>query len=268
MTLIESIGLPFRESFRNRAILITTTYNEVRSIYAGSILGTTWLLLGALLMLGVYSLTYAVIFRIRPPDMTTSEYILYVFCGLTPFLGFSNALSLGTMSLVSNRAVLMNTVFPAELIPLRAVMVGSIGMPVNMLILFVGDVAFSTPSWTFLLVPFVLLLQVMFVAGICWMLSLAALLLRDIQYMIYYFIMLLMIVTPIAYTASMIPPQLGAIIYFNPLAYFVMSVQSLVILNELPPLSIVVPMVIISLTTFVVGFRVCRNAKSAFYDYA
>ena len=200
--------------------------------------------------------------------MTTLDYVLYVFCGLASFLPFSNALSTGVLSLVANKTVLLNTIFPAELIPLRSVMVASVGLPVSVAILFVADVLISDPSWSFLLVPVVMLLQLMFVAGVAWILSLLALLVRDIQHLIYYVTMMLMILTPIAYTQAMIPPSLQVVIYLNPVSYYVLSLQSLIILNELPSIGVIVAMVSISLATFVAGFNMCRSARGSFYDYA
>lgn len=261
-------GSPFSAIWRNRVVLLRTTIGEIRNAYAGSLLGSAWVVLGQILMLAIYTLTYVVILRIRPSDMSVYEYILYVFCGLTSFLPFSAALTAGTLSLVSNRAVLLNTVFPAELIPFRSVLVASIGMPVGTIILFVADAVLGQFTWTSLLVPCVMVLQIMFVSGLVWILSLLALIFRDIQHLIYYGIMMLMVITPIAYTPSMVPPGLGFLIYVNPLSYFVISFQYLIMLNTLPTPSILFSMVFLSVATFLVGFFLCRRAKGAFYDYA
>src|SRR5262245_50284631 len=195
---------PIQAILAHWQILYRTAHAEIRSTHAGSVLGTVWLVLGPLMMLGVYAITYAVIFRFRPPDMTLPEYVLYVFAGLVPFLTFSSALSAGTLSLVSNRHVLLNTVFPAELIPLRSVIVASVILPAGLSILFLGDLLFSTLSVTWLLIPVVVVLEIMFLAGICWVLSLIALVFRDIQQLITYVVMMLAVFTPIAYTPSMI----------------------------------------------------------------
>ncbi|NBG94402.1 ABC transporter permease [Pyruvatibacter mobilis] len=266
--LISWACTPFSEVLKHRKILLRTTLNDIKGIYAGSILGILWAILGPIVMLFVYSFTYAVIFRIRPPDMGVTEYILYVFCGLASFISFSGAVTAGTLSLVSNRSVLLNTVFPAELIPLRSVLSASIFMPVGITIVLAGDFFLSKTTATIALVPIVMLLQLMFVTGLCWILSLVALLMRDIQQIIYYSIMMLMVITPIAYTPSMMPRQVAALIYVNPLSYFVISFQNLIMLNKIPPISITIPMVAISFATFIFGYRICISSKSAFYDYA
>jgi lipopolysaccharide transport system permease protein len=262
------VQAPFRAIYAHWPILHRTTLAEIRAVHAGSVFGIVWLVLGPLLMLCVYAITFALIFQFRPADLTVSEYILYVFCGLVPFLTFSSALSAGTLSLVSNRHVLLNTVFPAELIPLRSVLVASIGMPAGVIILLLGDVLFSGVSPTWLLVPLVMILEIMFLAGVCWVLSLVALLFRDIQQIITYVVMMLSVLTPIAYTPNMIPAKLALLIYLNPVSYFVISFQSLILLNALPSRKVIIIMIAMSVGMFVGGYLLCRNAKSSFYDFA
>lgn len=262
------IAAPFEAILKSRTILLRTTLSEIRNIYAGSMLGVGWVFIGQFMMLGIYGITYVVIFQVRPADMSVYEYILYVFCGLTSFLAFAGGLSNGASSLVSNRAVLLNTVFPAELIPLRSVLVAAATMPAGFVILLLADLLLSTPSFMSLLVIVVMVLQIMFVAGIVWLLSLAALVVRDIQHFIQYAVMMLAVITPIAYTPTMVPGSLQVLIYVNPLSYFVISMQYLMILNRLPEFSILAPMVVLSIGVFVLGFTVVRRAKGAFYDYA
>ncbi len=258
----------FQTIAKHRTILYRTTVAEIRNIYAGSLFGTLWLIFGQIIMLGIYAVTYVLIFKIRPVDMTIFEYILYVFCGLTSFLAFSGALTAGTTSLASNRSVLLNTVFPAELIPMRSVLVASAGMPVGALILLVTDFSIGHVTWTTALIPLVMLMQILFVVGLTWVLSLLALVFRDIQYFVYYGIMMLMFLTPIAYTPQMMPEGLKFIITVNPAAYYVMSFQYLIMLDQLPPAGMIYWMTGISFGMFAVGYFICRRVKGSFYDYA
>jgi lipopolysaccharide transport system permease protein len=172
------------------------------------------------------------------------------------------------MSLVSSRNVLLNTVFPAELIPMRAALVASVSMPAGLMIIYVADLFLGKFTFHNLLVPLVMILQVMFVIGVVWVFSLAALIFRDIQHLLNYSLTMLMVITPIAYTPAMVPDGIKGVIYFNPLAYYVMSIQYLVVLDRFPETRVIVPMVIISFLMFSLGFMLVRRAKSAFYDYA
>lgn len=259
---------PFYAVWKSRRILLTTTWAEIRSAYVASLLGSSWIVIGQLMMLGVYATTFLVIFKFRPTEMTAEQYLTYVFCGLTSVLPFSSALTAGSMSLISSRNVLLNTVFPAELIPMRTALVASISMPAGLVILFFADLYLGKFTYHNMIVPLILILQTMFVIGIVWIFSLAALIFRDIQHLLNYSLTMLMVITPIAYTPTMVPDGIKGVIYFNPLAYYVMSIQYLVVLDKLPDMNIAIPMVIISFLVFGLGFMLVRRAKSAFYDYA
>lgn len=259
---------PFLAVWRHRVILYRTTCSEIRTLYAGSLLGSSWIVLGQLLMLCIYGVTYVYIFKVKPAELDVQEYVLYVFCGLVSFLPFSGAITSGTLSLVSNRAVLMNTVFPAELIPFRSVLVASVGLPVGVCLLCFIDLLSGTLTWVALVAVFAILMQILFVSGITWVLSLVALVFRDLQHMIYYGVTMLMVITPIAYTPDMVPAKLKLLMWFNPASYFVITLQHVIILNEPPPIHILLLMTVISISVFSLGYLLCRRAKSAFYDYA
>jgi len=266
--LLLALIAPFAAIVRHHSILLRTTWVDIKASFAGSVLGVVWVIVGPLLMLSVYALTYAVIFKVRIPSLSTSEYVLYVFCGIVPFLAFAQSLSSGTLSLSSNRAVMLNTVFPAEMIPLRSVLVGSASMVTGTLILLFSDFMWSRPSWLFLLIPIVMVFQIMFSAGVCWLLSLAALLVRDLQQLVYFITMMLMIITPIAYTPDMIPEGMQTLMLFNPLYYFVTCYQYIIILDRIPPADTLIIGALVATFFFALGYSVFHRSKQVFYDFA
>ena len=253
---------------RHRRILLATALVEVRGRFAGSVGGLLWVMLGPLLLMTLYALIYAVIFRVRPPELSELEYVLYILCGLVPFIGFSEGLQAGTTSLSANKEILLNTVFPAELVPLRAVLVSTFSSISGLALLVIAGGAVGTTSWTMLLLPIVVVLQTMFLIGLVWVLALANLILRDIQQILTYLTIILLIASPIAYTPSMIPSLLRPLIYLNPLSYFVIATQHLMILGTLPPWDIALIGTALAVGMFLLGHWTFARAKQVFFDYA
>lgn len=245
-----------------------TTAVEMRTSYAGSVLGVAWMVIGPVLLMSIYTLVYTLIFRIRPSGITVTDYILYVFAGLLPLIAFSSSITAGATSLSLNKQVLLNTVFPSELIPLRAAVIGGAAMPIGIVVVALADFFIGEVSWHILLVPMVVLLQLFFQAGLAWVLSLVTLVLRDVQYVLQYVTMILLVVTPIGYTPDMIPYRLKALMYLNPLYYFVVAYQDLIVFNRLPEPWLMGVCAGLSLFSFCCGFWVFQRAKRAFYDYA
>lgn len=226
-----------------------------------------WLLIGPLVLILLYAAVYAVIFRVRPAGLTEAAYVVHVIAGLLPFLGFAAALNLGASSLAANRQILLNTVFPAELIPLRALFVGFGTTAMGLVLTLLVGLLVLEPSPAWLAVPALLVLMMMFVAGIVWLLSLLNLAMRDVQQLLQPTVLVLLIITPIAYTESMVPAALAPVIYLNPLAYYVMGFQQVLVTGALPGVHLLVVMVTLSVISFCGAFAVFNRVKRVVLDY-
>lgn len=258
---------PFRTVFAHARLLGATTLSEVRGLYAGSVLGTFWIAIGPLFLLTLYGIIYAVIFRFRPMDMTQLGYILYICAGLMPFIGFATALGAGVASVSANKQILLNTVFPAELIPLRMVLVHSTTLVVGLGVVVLIDAILETFSPLTLLLPVLMLLQVMLVTGVVWILGLLNLVVRDVLQSMTFVILALLVVTPIAYTPSMVPALLAPVVYANPLAYYVVCYQHIIVLDALPPAALLFGAFLFGPLSFCGGFFLFQRAKQSFFDY-
>src|SRR5690606_32839040 len=85
--------------WRRRGLLLGTVLTELRSVYAGSVLGIAWAVGGPIVLMVLYALMFGAVLRVQPPSMSFTSYILYVAAGLIPFMSFSSAVSLGAASL-------------------------------------------------------------------------------------------------------------------------------------------------------------------------
>src|SRR6478672_5904565 len=77
---------PWAIVWRKRALLLRTARTELATRYAGSLLGIGWIVLTPALLLGVYGVVYLEVFKVRGPNMSSSQFILYIFAGLVPYL--------------------------------------------------------------------------------------------------------------------------------------------------------------------------------------
>src|SRR6476619_3115438 len=96
--------------FRFRGLLATLTGRELKARYRGSVLGYLWSLANPLLLLGVYTFVFSVVFR--PRVAGADPYALFVVSGLFPWVWLSTSLLEGTVSLTANSGLLRKAVFP------------------------------------------------------------------------------------------------------------------------------------------------------------
>ena len=251
----------------HRSLLWRITRNEFRARYAGSHLGNVWVALAPVLLLVVYAVTYVAILRIRLAGLTSWEYVIFIFSGLVPYLMTAEALATGVTSVIANKAVLSNTVFPIDLTPVKAVLTSQATMAVGMTVTIAGAALVGTLRWTVVLLPAIWLLNVMALIGLNWFLSLLNVIFRDIQNFLTPTLMMMLIISPIAYTPEIVPDSLQLLILLNPFAYFVVAYQQVIVLGLTPEPLHILALVLLAVVPFVAGSWFFARAKRVIIDY-
>lgn len=249
-----------------RKLLFDTVLLALKARFVGNTLGAAWVILYPGIFLALYATVMIHILGVRTPDLSTSSYILVIFSGLVPFLAFSEALGVGTNAIVANRSLLRNTLFPIELVVMRDVLVGHVTMGVGMLFVCAAAWYNGHIHATQLLVPLVYGLQIIMVLGIVWLTATLNVFFRDLQQTIPIIVLMLMMVSPIAYTPEMVPNGLKLMTILNPLAWLMEVYRGCLILGEVPWEKLML-VAAFSAASFALGLRVITRLKPVFVDY-
>lgn len=257
---------PFLTLYKNRRVLLATTMVDIKSRYAGSVMGLIWMVLYPILFLAAYSFVYVFILKVQVSDMTPVEYIILIFSGLVPFLGFSEGLAVSTSAITSNASLVKNTLFPIAVIPVKAVLSTQSIEVVGMILLLVASAATGRLSvYTLLLFP-VWVLQLLFGAGVGWIVASINVLAKDLQSMIGLISLFIMMISPIAYRADSVDGVLAVFLKLNPLYYFITVYQNCFLFAQLPPTSVLVIMVAFSIGIFCLGYAFFQKMSQLFAD--
>lgn len=260
------LASPFLFLWRHRLLLRQTSRNDIRARYAGSVLGLAWLVLYPLLFLSVYALVYIYIFKVRFSLFNSNEYVALIFCGLIPFLGFSEALSAGVGSVTQNANLLKNTLFPIDLVPVKAVLVSQCTQVVGTGLLLITIALLGKLTWWALLLPLAWAGQVLFSIGLLWILSSLNVYFRDLQNMVSVATLFLMMTSPIAYTANMVPASLQPFLKLNPLYYLITSYQDCLMIGQCPRDGVLWAFLAIAGAFFCGGYWFFSRMKTLFVD--
>jgi lipopolysaccharide transport system permease protein len=213
-----AIARDFRRSWR---VLWSLSLIETRRKYAGSALGLLWYPLYSALLLGAYCFVYLVVFKVRFKDLGTYEYVLFVFAGMIPYLGLSEAITNSTVSVKQSLAILKNAVFPVEFVPVKFVLAALFGLFSSLSILFLMVLPTAHRGLHFLYLPVATLELLTFSVAVAWLLSAVAVLVPDIAYIVNIVLLVLMFISPIGYSFDMVPEAMRFVVYFNPMLYLV-----------------------------------------------
>ena len=258
----------FHMLFRHRRLIWNLTLLDFRLRYAGSRLGLVWMLLAPLMMLGAYLLLFGGILRVRPDQISTGvEYGLLIACGLLPWVGFSEGVTRGTASVLAQRNLIKSQVFPMELFPVSAVCAGLIGQLCGTLLLLVllGLRGMLGPNLAVL--PFLLILQALFTVGLVWFLSCVNIIYRDTSQVVVLMMVLLMFVSPIAYTQEMAPAGLKLVVELNPISYLIEGYRNALLYNQFPNVRGLVIFGGLALLVLLAGYRYFMHLRRVLPDY-
>src|SRR6266545_2815928 len=90
---------------------------DLRTKYKGSVLGVMWSLVNPLILMGIYTLVFSVLF----PVSRIAHYPLYLLSGLAIWVFVSGALAASSRSLLDNANLIKKVRFPRQLAPFSTV---------------------------------------------------------------------------------------------------------------------------------------------------
>ncbi len=242
---------------RYRGLLWTLVQRELRARYRGSVLGFFWSLLNPLLLLAVYSVVFGLILK-RGALVEVEPYGVFLVTGLFPWIWVSTSLLEGCSSLTGNSALIRKAVFPVEVLPAVAVVSNLmhflLALPIVALALIVGRLlGYPIAGWTFVLLPLVLVIETVMVAGLAFALSALNVHFKDVRDLLGNVLILFFFLAPIIYTLSDIPPELARLVQLNPMTWFTVAIQDLLFFGNLPDLKAWLIMVAIAAASWALG---------------
>jgi len=233
-----------------RGLLVNLTLREVRGKYKRTALGQVWSLLNPVATLLIYSLVFGFVLRVPVPVGESSgleNFTMYLACGLLPWTFFSNAVTTGMGSLLSNSNLLRKVYFWRPTLVCATVFSWNVTFGFELLVLTAAVLVFGGMPLPWLpLVVLAVALLTAFALGIALMLSVLNVYFRDTQHFVGLGMQLWFYATPIVYPYSLIQDQaarlraegndfpLETIYRLNPLERFVSVFRSMFYDNTAP----------------------------------
>ena len=164
--------LDFSELYAYRDLFRFLVWRQVKVRYAQSAVGIGWAILQPLVSMAICTIVFG---RLAKLESDGSPYALFCLVGLLPWIYFSNSVTDGVSSLVSEANMLRKIYFPRVLLPLSAVAAKLIDLAVAAILLMIMMVYYQQlPSLSVLLLPvFVFMLIVASSAISLWLSALA-----------------------------------------------------------------------------------------------
>jgi len=265
-------GLPLRELWRARELIHLLVWRDIKVRYKQTLLGAAWVILQPLLTTGAFTLVFSVLLGPgNEPSSVGVPYVLATFCGMLPWQLFARALGKVSESLIANRAVITKVYFPRLVFPIAGTAaamadVAVVSLPLALLMLYFRVL----PGWQIISLPVFTLLALAAALGAgLWLAALSARY-RDFLNLLPVALRLGLLVSPVAYSATMMVERLhpsAALCYcLNPMVTVIEGFRWALLSGPPPTWTMVLPAVLVTCTLLTTGLIYFRRTERVVTD--
>ena len=252
----------FTQIYRYKQLIRALADKEVKIKYKSAVLGRLWSLLNPLLLMLVFSVVFTVIFRVR-----INNFPVFLLCALLPWFYLSFSLTSATTSIVDNASLIKKAYFPHEVIPLSIVIANLFNFLISLVLLFIFLFFYSIyPSLSWFYLPLVVLLQSIFVLGLCLLSSALHTMFRDVKYILELMLLVWFYATPIFYPLSFVPENIRPFFLLNPLTVFINLYREILLQGKMPESGLLFLAFALSIAFYAIGIAVFTAKKKNFAD--
>jgi homopolymeric O-antigen transport system permease protein len=241
---------------------------ELVARYRGSALGLIWAILTPIVMIAIFTLIFAGIFKAKfGASGSQWDYALYLFCGLLPWNAFQESLQASASTIVTHANLVKRVVFPLETLPvaLSLAAVGNQMFGTAVLIVAILLLRHEVHA-TILFLPLLVIPQLIATLGAAWLLASMGVFVRDIVQGISLVLMAWFYVTPIIYPEALVPEGYRGIINLNPFTPLVRNYRRILLEHTVPDWQGLAYFTAFATLSFVVGYWWFARTRKSFAD--
>lgn len=251
------MNIPHVLNKKNRILLAELTKTDFKLRYQGSVLGYLWALLRPLML---FAILYIVFAKLLKFGSDIPHYPVYLLCGTTMWSFFTECTQQGIQAIVNRGDLIRKISFPKYIVVVSATLTAVINALINLIVVIIFALLNgSTPSLSWLAVPFSMLELYLFSLGIAFLLGAINVKYRDITSIWEVLLQALLYAVPIIYPISMVAETSIAaakIILLNPIAQSIQDIRYELITHETittwnyinNPFITIIPIIIVLLT--------------------
>ncbi len=244
------------------------TRRDFKGRYAGSVMGFLWSFVQPLWSLALFTFLFSTVMKVSPGiGERTSNFAIFLFCGLLPWMAVQEGIIRATTAITENAGLVKKVSFPSGLlvwaVVLAALLHEAIALGLFLVVLGVTGELSLSGLWILLVaVP----LQVGLTVGLGFLAAAVNVFFRDTAQINSMLLQGWFYLTPIVYPLSLVPDRFARFLALNPLTALVTLYREALLGGEMPPLASLIPLVMATLLSLVIGTWVFHRLKPVFAD--
>jgi homopolymeric O-antigen transport system permease protein len=263
-----AVWQPLWQLPRRIDLILTLTRRELAARYRGSFLGFLWTLVTPMVMIAIFTIIFAGIFKAKFGASSSQwDYALYLFCGLLPWTAFQESVQLSTTTIVGHANLVKRVVFPLEALPVSLALAAAVNQLFGTLVLVAAAGLLRHDfHLTVIYLPLILIPQLLATFGAAWLVASLGVFVRDLVQAIGLILMAWMYLTPIIYPESIVPENYRRLINLNPFTPLVRSYRRIILEGQPPDWHGLGLFLVFALLSFLLGYWWFARTRKNFAD--
>ncbi len=264
----KAFAYPVLSIWRNRSLIRSMARRDILARYRGSFGDAFWTVLNPLLLMSTYFFVFGVVLRARfAGDPSRAGFALYFLAGMLPWLAFAEAAGRAPNVVLEHRNFVKKLVFPIETLPVVQTVAGLVTEAFALAVFLIALLlARGGVPPTIVWLPVLLIPQLLFTLGVCWLFAATGAFVRDLGQVIGFLLTLWFFLTPICYPEASLPQQALALLSKNPIFVLVRGYRAILLEHSAPPLGSMLKLLAVSVAVFVAGHAWFYKLRKSFAD--
>ncbi len=251
-----------------RGFVLGSVKREFQAKYGNTLLGAAWTILNPLAMILVYTLIFSDIMRSKLPGVESRfGYSIYLCAGILTWGLFTEITTRAQTVFLEHANLIKKLQFPRICLPLIVVLNASLNFSI-VFALFTGFLLLSGsfPGWVFGALLPVLVLQIALAIGLGMVLGVLNVFFRDVGQLFGIVIQFWFWLTPIVYSASILPEWVRPWMSWNPMAPVIAAYQTILVHGQQPDWLSLAPAGVLAALLCMLGMRLFRKRSGEMVD--
>lgn len=227
------------------------SYADMRVEASRGYLGILWWIIEPALYMVVFYIVFGIILQ-----RGSEGYVAFLLIGLVTWRWFDNTVRLGSNTLIANIGLMQQVYLPKIVFPSVTIMTNTMKFLIAFTVLVVFLLLYGIkPTATWLILPVLMALQIMFIIAVAWFTSAVVPFIPDLRIIIDSGLTLMFFVSGIFFDIESLPAHLGEYLRINPMAVLIESYRSVLIQDAVPDWQNLGLVGLVSLVAILISFN-------------
>ena len=222
-----------QEMIRRKDLLLYLVKSGLKAEHRNSYLGYFWWLLDPLLNVVVYYFLVVVIL-----GRGSENYAVYLVIGLVAWRWVNTTVNASAKAITKYSSIINQVYMPKSIFPLAVSSTQVFNFTFGLVVIAIFLAVFGVmPGWEIIFLPFIILIQLLFLIAISLFVSYICVFIRDIDNILTHIVRMFFYASPIIWEGSRLPEEYNWVVDINPIAIIINSYRNVIMYQSFPQFS-------------------------------